>query len=244
MAAVTANLRGTLKRLMPSEPLRIYAVAYIFEMQDVAREAAELLLRDPLFYFPASPPPELRLIPAIAIYTVLAYRQKCVEAVLRSLEDRDWILKGQHERTAVKGPDRVDISSSWIWFTCNCGVTSRDSWGNITAQQCLQAPYNSQLSAGTRASERFIPRLWWWNYFQSLKTALTERPSGHCIRERLRDMQSSDALREAMSCSTCAPRAFADLALFNELLATRIDAAVAEVPFIIPPPLVWRSVPP
>ncbi|RPD57552.1 hypothetical protein L227DRAFT_472462, partial [Lentinus tigrinus ALCF2SS1-6] len=91
MSAVTANMRSPIKQLLPREPLRIYAIAYIFGMEDVARDAAVLLRDDPRFHIPTSPPPEFALLPAAALYAVHIYRKKCVDAVLRVFDDTDWV---------------------------------------------------------------------------------------------------------------------------------------------------------
>ena len=38
-----------------------------------------------------------------------------------------------------------------------------------------------------------------------------------------------ESLNQAMSCSRCMSKAYADLSLYNTLLAARVDAAISEV---------------
>ncbi len=86
--------------ILPKEPLRVYAIAYMFQMEDVAREAANLLLDMPQFHIPPSPPPEFNILPCVAIYAVHTYRQKCVDAALRTVAREDWSCQ------------------SWVWMSC------------------------------------------------------------------------------------------------------------------------------
>ncbi|KAI0690288.1 hypothetical protein C8T65DRAFT_700046 [Cerioporus squamosus] len=112
MAAVTANLRWIIKQILPKEPLRMYAIAYMLELEDVAREAAELLLEEPSFHIPSTPPPEFQILPSLAIYAVHMYRQKCVEAALRVLEDHHWVLNGECGHRVMIGQRRLQIQGS------------------------------------------------------------------------------------------------------------------------------------
>ena len=111
IACVATNLRWDIARILPKEPLRMYAVAYMQQLEDVAREAAKLLLDIPQFHVPPSPPLEFRDLPCLAIYAVHVYRQKCLDAVMKVLEDRTWIAHGPHDRV------RPGQKTDWIWFT-------------------------------------------------------------------------------------------------------------------------------
>ena len=90
-----------MKQILPKEPLRIYAIAYMFEMEDVAKDAATFLLDDPQFHIPPSPPPEFSALPGLALYAVHMYRQNCAAAILRVIAKEDW------------------TSRTFIWSTCN-----------------------------------------------------------------------------------------------------------------------------
>ena len=101
LTSVSANLRLHMKQILPKEPLRIYAIAYMFEMEDVAKDAATFLLDDPQFHIPPSPPPEFSALPGLALYAVHMYRQNCAAAILRVIAKEDW------------------TSRTFIWSTCN-----------------------------------------------------------------------------------------------------------------------------
>ncbi|KAI0779438.1 hypothetical protein C8Q74DRAFT_1367337 [Fomes fomentarius] len=228
MDAVTANLRWVVKRMLPREPLRIYAIAYMLGTEDVCREAAELLLDEPQFHIPARPPVEFTTLPSLAIYAVHIYRQKCVAAALGVFRDRDWVLNGDHVRVAKRATvntNRIDLSSSWIWVRCHHASNSASvgeheghrpepvasSWAppnrrrsSPVSQSCPLSPVGALEYSGTS----YPPAMWWWTYVKSLEGVLSQRPSGRA--------------------------AYADLTLFNNLLATKIDAAIAKVKIDLP----------
>ncbi|KAM5534552.1 hypothetical protein V8D89_011756 [Ganoderma adspersum] len=134
IACVIANLRWVITRILPKDPLRFYAIAYMLKMEDVAKKAANLLLDDPQFHIPSSPPPEFHDLPCVAIYLVHTYRQKCVEAVLRVLADLDW------------------SSQSWVWMTCKYGHPStamRTGSKTVTVRKWFEG-YLDSLNAALR----------------------------------------------------------------------------------------------
>ncbi|EJF65438.1 hypothetical protein DICSQDRAFT_39144, partial [Dichomitus squalens LYAD-421 SS1] len=88
---ITTNLRWSLARIIPKGPLRMYAVAYMLQLEDVARDAAKELLLVPQFHMPPSPPSEFSTLPCLAIYSMHVYRQRCLEVALHDLEDWKWI---------------------------------------------------------------------------------------------------------------------------------------------------------
>ncbi|PIL35931.1 hypothetical protein GSI_01591 [Ganoderma sinense ZZ0214-1] len=140
IAAVAANLRWALMCMLPQEPLRVYAIAYMMEMEDLAKKAATLFLDDPQFHFPPSPPPEFSVLPTLAVYAVHAYRQDCAVAVSRVLATEDW------------------TSQNFVWLTCPNGMMVRMGPRNVPVQK------------------------WFEMYFELLKAALRERPSGRTVR--------------------------------------------------------------
>ncbi|KAI0690283.1 hypothetical protein C8T65DRAFT_817378 [Cerioporus squamosus] len=228
MAAVAANVQRIIRRVLPREPLRIYALAYMLQIEDAAREAAVLLRDDPFFHMPNSPPPEFALLPAVAVYAVHAYRKKCLDAALRVLDDTNWILNDNHERAMTPFPTTApntngeqDIPLSWVWMVINY-PEAHVAWCTVGPIQLRVLP-----SGATYAT-----RQWWCNYMRSLRNALYLRPSGQTVRGHL--AECDDVLRHAASCPGCMPRAFGDLTLFNTLLAAKIDEAVAKVEIDLP----------
>ena len=225
MAVVVANLRWVIRLILPKETLRVYASAYMYELEDVAREAAVLLLHEPTFHIPSIPPPEFDVLPSFAIYTLHTYRQKCVQAALRVLDDHEWILNGDHERarlaTALRSP-----SSAWCWITDS---RAHEVLGH--SAQCVQSAVQFKWSSESRGKHPTIyyAQWWWVSYVDTLRQALGSRPSGRTVLAHIGDMSSSECLSQAMSCSRCTPKAYADLSLYNTLLSAKVDAAISEV---------------
>ncbi|RDX47843.1 hypothetical protein OH76DRAFT_701108 [Lentinus brumalis] len=221
MPAVTANLRCVITRILSTEPLRVYAIAYMLEMEDVAREAAQLLLDEPSFHIPSTPPREFQILPCLALYAVHMYRQKCVEAALAVLEDLDWVLNGDHER-ASKGP-----WDAWCW------VSEVYDGGHVA--QCKKSTVRLHWSLNrTPVSTWYFAQQWWVTHLESIKSALASRPSGRTVRAQIGDPSKSEALSQTLSCNYCKPKAYTDLALFDSLLAAMVDAAVEKVDIDLP----------
>ncbi|TFK84564.1 hypothetical protein K466DRAFT_665074 [Polyporus arcularius HHB13444] len=227
MPAVTANLRCVITRILSTEPLRVYAIAYMLEMEDVAREAARLLLDEPSFHVPAAPPPEFEVLPARAIYAVHAYRQECAEAALRLFDNHDWLLNGDHERARLAAKTGYPWDS-WCWLS--------GSMSSGHAPQCTMSSIQLRWSRArlTTAPKSYRTQQWWVTHLESLKSALASRPSGRTVRAHLGDPSKSEALSQTLSCNQCKPKAYTDLALFDSLLAAMVDAAVEKVNIDLP----------
>ncbi|RDX47837.1 hypothetical protein OH76DRAFT_1405391 [Lentinus brumalis] len=235
MAAVAANVRRIAKRILPREPLRVYALAYMLEIEDAARDAALLLRDEPYFYMPISPPPEFTLLPAVAVYAVHVYLRKCMDAALRVLDDTDWILNDDHTRgmmplpttTPNAGPGgEQDAPPSWPWVWM---VPTTINGSDAHAPWCTVGP---TLLRVLPSGAMYPTRQWWCNYMWSLRNALHMRPSGQTVRGHL--ATCADILHQAASCAACMPGVYADLTLFNTLLAAKIDQAVAQVQLDLP----------
>ncbi|TBU33729.1 hypothetical protein BD311DRAFT_391309 [Dichomitus squalens] len=201
---ITTNLRWSLARITPKGPLRMYAVAYMLQLEDVARDAAKELLLVPQFHMPPSPPSEFSTLPCLAIYSMHVYRQRCLEVALHDLEDWKWIAYGPHDRASTGDASQV---AEWIWFECISGHgPPRVLAGNV-----------SHHTQG-----------WFETYVMSLKTALSVRRSGGTVLSHLTSSKASEIFtRVGNECTSCRSRAHADLVHFSNLLAVRIDTAIA-----------------
>ncbi len=179
---------------------------------------------------PISPPPEFALLPAVAVYAVHVYRRKCIDAALRVLDDTDWILNDDHTRgmmllpttTPNAGPGgEQDAPPSWPWVWM---VPTTINGADAHAPWCTVGP---TLLRVLPSGAMYPTRQWWCNYMWSLRSALHMRPSGQTVRGHL--ATCADILHQAASCAACMPGVYADLTLFNTLLAAKIDQAVAQV---------------
>ncbi|KAH9942395.1 uncharacterized protein BXZ73DRAFT_97807 [Epithele typhae] len=99
---VVDNLHLSLRLLVPSEPLRVYAVAYGFRMEALVRETAKLLARDPRCHIPVAPPRELHTLPAIAIYHLTLYHEDIAATTKSVAEDLTWMFTGNHTWTGLR----------------------------------------------------------------------------------------------------------------------------------------------
>ncbi|RDX47844.1 hypothetical protein OH76DRAFT_1484295 [Lentinus brumalis] len=230
MPAVTANLRWVIKLILPKEPLRVYGIAYMLEMEDVAREAAKLLLEEPSLHLPTIAPPEFQVIPALAIHTVHVYRQKCVEAALRAVDDLDWVLNGDHERArlAIKAGKAM---ISWCWIS---DPNYNDHAASCAAEGSIQLKWTYTSHTGGRMQTSYSTRRWFVSHVDAIKSALASRPLGQTVRTHLADGPNCEILSEALSCHRCRPAAYVDLTLFDTLLAGKVDAAVDKVKLDLP----------
>ena len=227
MAVVVANLRWTIRAILPKETLRLYALAYMYELEDVAREAAVLLLDQPTFHVPSIPPPEFDVLPSLAIYAVHTYHQKCVEAALRVLDDHVWILNGDHERARL-ATSRRNALGVWCWITRHHKESGHGA-------ACLQSVMQFEWWHMASVEDYIVYRAqqWWVTYVDSIKAALRSRPTGRTVLGHLGDTSSSESLNQAMSCPSCMPKAYADLSLYNTLLAAKVDAAISGVSAVL-----------
>lgn len=72
-----ASVKQRLAEFASTEPVRVYALACLYELSDEARSAARHALRYPLL---GKPVPELSRIPASAYHSLLQYHEQCQRA--------------------------------------------------------------------------------------------------------------------------------------------------------------------
>lgn len=124
---VVEQLHANLKIFLPSDPLRVYCIAYLREDVELVRTASRRLLEHPEFAVPSLPPPEYYEVPAIAIWNAHIYRQKCAEVALEVFRDRDWILSASGHHVVVSRKGNADASHAWVWFACQkCPPSSQE----------------------------------------------------------------------------------------------------------------------
>lgn len=200
-------LEEVLLRFLEPEPLRVYAIAYLFRLEDVARAAARALLEDPTVAEPDTPPPEFDDLTR-AMYALLIYRRRCVAAVLATLEYKTHGWMDIHRRViAVLDPSAV----VWTWLTCE----NREGCSRWV--QSLEGDENDIIT---------LPQEWWWAHCRKLKTALAQRP----VARLATDMSLIEpTVSDASACATCRPHALGDVLDFGETLAEKIEEALGKV---------------
>ncbi|KIY70083.1 hypothetical protein CYLTODRAFT_488356 [Cylindrobasidium torrendii FP15055 ss-10] len=90
---LTAFFRSYSRSLVETEPLRAFAVADAFNVDDVLLAAARNTLKTPISSWPPSPP-ELMIMSPMRYHKLVRYFQKCVAAASASLNNWDEIRYG------------------------------------------------------------------------------------------------------------------------------------------------------
>ncbi|KAI0358517.1 hypothetical protein OH77DRAFT_1362125, partial [Trametes cingulata] len=207
MPFVTRPVMESLEGYLPFEPLRVYAIAYLMEDAELARDAASCLLGDPQFYDPPDPPPEFADIPATALTSVAAYRRACAEAAQDMLLDHTWMYSaasGHPVHVSRKG--NADLSQAWVWLACT---------------SCAKADAPLAVPNMTNGYHAYVsPRKWWKDYTDAVAKELALRPLGSVLTQR---SLLHSALEKAAECTTCGPKAAWQLTAYAEGMSERID---------------------
>ncbi|KAI0675378.1 hypothetical protein C8Q78DRAFT_965784 [Trametes maxima] len=199
-------------------PLRIYAIACLRELPDLAYKAGRLLAKDPYFIEPSSMPRELHVLPAEAICILAEYRRRCIKAGLSALNDREWMLSGDHPyKLAYSNKGNPHMHTTWIWYSCNMpGVCQKDT--------------SLGFFVGRKQGGAYLyPCKWWSSYRAGVAKALGERPDGG---EAVRPSVIQTAVKEAARCTMCSPKAQEHLTVYAKALEKRIEAKTENVGLI------------
>ncbi|KAF7378360.1 BTB domain-containing protein [Mycena sanguinolenta] len=199
MQWLVPSVKKHLERYVTSDPITVYAYAYVHGWEDLGRAAAKETLKLPLRTPGENTPEALRLIPADAYHTLLRYHYCCGVAARTTTVDLGWI----------SWPD--SSTAEYRWFHC-----WRDS--------C--AVYNSRgpiiVANGTRAA-----RQWFMDYFVGMGDILAITPAvdvrdpAHPLFVRMID--------RANECEVCRDRVSNHLRHFTALWVARIQTVIQEV---------------
>ncbi|OJT07421.1 hypothetical protein TRAPUB_1741 [Trametes pubescens] len=214
MAFLVKILKRNLTLFLPSEPLRIYAIACLTEDRDLARAAAKRLLDCPFpgFAFPPNPPPEYDILPATVLQTVHEYREKCAEAARAVFLDHKWMCSEARGRTiSVSKKGNANLSQTWAWLACD-------------SVSCAKSP--TSLNVHGQRNCTVYPRAWWQKYSDSAAKELALRPFGSTLA---RAELTEPAIAEAAKCKTCGPKAAEDLKEYIDAMVKRVDEAISKI---------------
>lgn len=214
MAFLVKILKRNLTLFLPSEPLRVYAIACLIEDRDLACAAAKRLLNCPFpgFAFPPDPPPELDILPCTALHNVHIYREQCAEAARAVFLDHKWMCSEARGRTiSVSKKGNANLSQTWAWLACDSGSCARSA---------------SELYVHGQRWCTVYPRAWWQKYSDSAAKELSLRPLGETLT---RAELTETAIAEAATCKTCGPKAAEDLMEYIHAMVKRIDEAISKV---------------
>ncbi|KAG2051057.1 hypothetical protein BDR06DRAFT_990596 [Suillus hirtellus] len=112
MKGLMNRVKGSLvqQAFLDEQPLRVFAIAYRYGLEDEARIAAKYTVRQP-FFTPYVE--ELEHIPASVYHRLLQYHRKCSVAACSLTADFSWF---------------PGFASRWVWFQCDDCVHHPLSW--------------------------------------------------------------------------------------------------------------------
>jgi hypothetical protein len=214
MELATQTIKRRMLVFAPEEPLRVYALAYLYDMGDIARVAARAALRRPMMENHVR---ELDNIPATAYHHFLDYHRKAQQAVTALTIDFRWIPVGV---PVVRSDFRVrntlpevtwDAGRVSPWFNCN---NCKD-----TARTCVVSNGNS-----------YNPTRWWTAAMDRAGQMLMERPSGDTV---LDPAIVEPATTAALACAACGKySSLSEFKSFMHYFAREVEKKVAEVRII------------
>ncbi|KAG1860617.1 hypothetical protein DFJ58DRAFT_268703 [Suillus subalutaceus] len=188
-------------KVLETEPLRCFAIARNARLKHETITAARHNLRQPLIPVLFA---EINLITASDLLALLTYHKKCAIAVQALIKD-------------------------FKWMTDHYGSLGGCGW-------LFNRPNNShyggnQYCCGQGTDTRFFPwntppLAWWTTYMQEVYELLQDSPSGDTVRTAAdRTIQK---VRSA-NCASCSGRVKEAMTEFSNLLALKVEEAVAPI---------------
>ncbi|KAI0630432.1 hypothetical protein C8Q77DRAFT_1063731, partial [Trametes polyzona] len=190
------------------DPLRAYAIACLYRYDGVVGAAAKrTALEVPRYLESRTMPPEFAHLPAAAVFSLMQYRRRCVEAAVAQVGDLEWMVHGKHAKKMLFWPTGKPIlGKSWIWIACR--ETGDHSY-----------------TVSVKDTD-FAVKTWYKWYLEDAAKVLEDHPKGAAVT---RSSVLARAMEGAARCTLCAGAAWKDLVDYSQLLAERIDQAVANV---------------
>ena len=218
MAGVLDNVRHLMQPILDKEPLRVFAIAYMYQMEDITRLTARQLLGEDgqSFMPPSSPPKEFTTLSAIALYNLHTYRVRCVTAAKVAVKDLKLIVAGNHSRriTVTSYPNRTpeEENLSWSWALDRNLCTCPKIFITIDGRSYR------------------VPG-WLTPYLDALSDAVSKAPYGRIVRSFLTTDEATAVLAAGKFCggTNCFPKVLMDIIFMNDLLADNVDSAVDKV---------------
>lgn len=186
-------------KVLETEPLRCFAIARNARLKHETITAARYSLRQPLVPVLFA---EINLISASELLALLTYHKKCIIAVQALMKDLQWM-------------------------TAHYGSTGGCSWLFNRNQDY----YNNEYCCGQGTDTRFFPwntapLAWWTTYMQEMYELLQDSPSGETVRTAAD--KTIQKVRSA-NCTACSGRVKEAMTEFSNLLALKVEEAVAPI---------------
>ncbi|KAG2051073.1 hypothetical protein BDR06DRAFT_959575 [Suillus hirtellus] len=188
-------------KVLETEPLRYFAIARNARLKHETITAARYNLRQPLI--PALFA-EIDLITASDFLALLTYHRKCIISVQDLMKNLKWMTDHYGNTNGCSWLFKNNSHRDYNGYYCNC-VQGTDGrffpWGSA-------------------------PVGWWTTYMQEVYELLQDSPSGDIVRTAAD--RTIHKVRSA-SCSICSGRVKEGMTEFSNLLALKIEEAVAPI---------------
>ncbi|KAG1880580.1 hypothetical protein C8R48DRAFT_829897 [Suillus tomentosus] len=187
-------------KVLETEPLRYFAIARNARLKHETITAARYNLRQPLI--PALFA-EIDLITASDFLALLTYHKKCIISVQDLMKNLKWMTDHYGNKNGCSW--LFNNGSHYNGHYCNCG----------------------QGTDGRFFPWGIAPLAWWTTYMQEVYELLQDSPSGDTVRTAAdRTIQK---VRSNTSCGICPGRVKEGMTEFSNLLALKIEEAVAPI---------------
>ena len=142
---------------------------------------------------------EIELITATDLLSLLTYHKNCCIAVQVLMKDFKWIT------------DHYGSQNGCMWI--------------------LSPWYNGSCGCGQSSDKRFLlwgisPVTWWATYIEEMSELLMDKPSGDIVRT---EVEKTIQKVRGLNCTNCSDKVKANMTEFSDLLALKVEEAVASV---------------
>ncbi|KAJ8589934.1 hypothetical protein M405DRAFT_933151 [Rhizopogon salebrosus TDB-379] len=188
-------------KVLETESLGSFAIARNARLKHETLITATHTLRQPLI--PARFV-EIELITASDLLALLTYHKNCSIAVQASIKDLKWMTDHYSNQNACTWMNGLFYDARGYQRNCGCARstdTKFSPWG-------------------------VTPVGWWATYMQETFELLVDRPSGDTVRT-----EAEKAIQKvrSSSCATCPNQVKVNMTEFGDLLARKVEEAVAAV---------------
>jgi len=204
----------TQSKALKNEPLRVFAIAHRYRVQDTATLAAKNSIRLPLLQ--AENISELKKVDGLTIYNVLRYHKQCTAAALKVATDHTWIKNADtyvfFDCPGVS-PDDEDYEDDYDDDEDSDDDDDDDDDVEDNKERTntitIRTPRSRKHKDGYLKEVSVHP--WWTKFMATTKVALSESNNSETIRDKGRVME---ALLSASRCPHCRRHVKADFLNF------------------------------
>ncbi|KAH7922621.1 hypothetical protein BV22DRAFT_644525 [Leucogyrophana mollusca] len=197
--------------ILEKEPLRCFAIARHSGLQQQAKIAAKYTLHQPLI---PTWIPEIELITATDLLSLLDYHQKCSIAVARLAKDFSWITS------------HYSSAQGCFWLYEEVDKNQKNPYGRSTHTSSPPSPPSPKYNLWPRNDRRYYA--WWTTYMDVTLASLKDRPSRATVFEGL-----DSCIQSARASGTCADHIAANMTEFAQLFANEVEKLTSNIKLLM-----------